>query len=213
VQVERFARELPGLFEDFPSSAQPLGRRFDDVLDRLPSYASENTLALLNLAASLLEPGESYVEVGSYHGASLVAAMRGNDGDFVGIDDFSYGGTSRRRLRRNLERFDVGGATILDGDAFEVLGRDTLAPRRAGVFYLDAAHDYEDQLRLLEAAEPWLAGTALVVVDDTDWEQVARAVEVYLTRQPRARRLFRIDGKAAGAPQWWHGVEVLGWGR
>jgi predicted O-methyltransferase YrrM len=212
VHVERFARELPGLFEDFPSSARPLGRRFDDVLDRLPNYASENTLALLNLAASLLEPGESYVEVGSYHGASLVAAMRGNDGDFVGIDDFSYRRTSRRRLRRNLERFDVGGATILAGDALELLGGDTLAPRRAGVFYLDAAHDYAGQLRLLEAAEPWLAGTAVIVIDDTDWEQVARAVEDYLGRQPRARRLFRIDGKAAGAPHWWHGVEVLGWG-
>ena len=36
--------------------------------------------ALLNLAASCLEPAESYVEVGSFYGASLIGAMRGNTG-------------------------------------------------------------------------------------------------------------------------------------
>jgi hypothetical protein len=54
-------------------------------------------LALLNLAASLLDPGQSYVEVGSFFGASLIGAMRVNEGDFVAIDRFSFDvpGTAR----------------------------------------------------------------------------------------------------------------------
>ena len=90
MDVERFAAELPGLFEDYPRSHVPKGRRFDDVVEGIPNLATENVLALLNLAASLLGAGESYVEVGSFYGASLIGAMRGNEGDFVAIDRFSF---------------------------------------------------------------------------------------------------------------------------
>src|SRR5437763_11506803 len=88
MDIERFTAELTRLFDDFPSSPHPNGRRFDDVIAGLPNLAEENVLALLNLAASLLAPGESYVEVGTLFGASLIGAMRGNDGDFVAIDNF-----------------------------------------------------------------------------------------------------------------------------
>ena len=131
MDVERFAAGLPELFDDFPRSQHPRVRRFDDVIEAIPNLAEENVLALLNLAASLLGPGESYVEVGSYYGASLIGAMRGNTGDFVAIDLFSFGATevkgrklpaaSREGLEANLRQFGLEGATILEGDAFEVI--------------------------------------------------------------------------------------------
>src|ERR1051325_3307421 len=95
MDVERFAAELPDLFDDFPSSKHPTSRRFDDVIAGVPHLACENNLAFVNLAASLLEEGETYVELGTYHGASLIAAMRGNEAyDFVAIDNFSIGPVS-----------------------------------------------------------------------------------------------------------------------
>src|SRR6266446_2088078 len=129
MDVARFAADLPALFDDFPRSEHPRGRRFDDVIEAIPNLAQENVLALLNLAASLLAPGESYVEVGTYYGASLIGAMRDNDGDFVAIDSFSFGATevagrklpaaSGEGLEANLRRFGADGraggvATILE---------------------------------------------------------------------------------------------------
>src|SRR5919204_725108 len=97
MDVERFAAELPRLCDDFPDSPHPRGRRFDDVVERVPNLACENNLALVNLAASLLDDGESYVELGTYHGASLIAAMRGNESrDFFAVDNFSMGPVSVR---------------------------------------------------------------------------------------------------------------------
>ena len=90
MDADRFAAEVPRLFDDFPRSPVPAGRRFADVIEGIPNLATENVLALLNLAASLLDAGESYVEVGSFFGASLIGAMRGNEGDFVAIDRFSF---------------------------------------------------------------------------------------------------------------------------
>jgi predicted O-methyltransferase YrrM len=205
MDAARFARELPQLFADFPRSEHPRDRRFAPLLERIGGLARENNLALINFAASLLDPGESYVEVGSFKGLSLAAAMEGNSGDFVGIDSFQMGEGSRERLDANL---GGSGYTILEGDAFELLPR---LDRRVGAYYYDAAHDYDSQVRGLELAEPQLVPGALMIVDDTDWERVDRAVADYLAKQPHARRLLAIDGKDRGQPWWWEGMQVLVW--
>jgi protein O-GlcNAc transferase len=213
VDVERFARELPALFDDFPASPVPRGRRYDDVLEAVPGLARENNLALLGLAASLLPPGESYVEVGSYRGTSLISALRGNDADAVAIDDFSFREGSRDELEANLERFGFAGRpTVLEGDFEEVLRGGALEGRRVGVYYYDAGHSYEQQLAGLRLIEPYLADEALLVVDDSDWERVDRADRDYLASQPRARLLVDIPGDDKGYPHWWRGVHVIAWG-
>jgi len=157
--------------------------------------------------------GESYVEVGTFRGTSLIAALRGNDGlDAVAIDDFSFRDGSREQLEANLARFRLAGrATILEGEFQEVLASDALGDRSVGVYYYDAGHSYEEQLEGLRLIEPHLAGEALLIVDDSDWERVERADRDYLASQPRAQLLFDIPGKDKGFPHWWEGVHVIAW--
>ena len=50
-----------------------------------------------------------------------------------------------------------------------------------------------------------------MIVDDTDWDDVERALDAYLGEQPRARRVLTIEGSTRGAPQWWEGMQVLVW--
>ena len=210
---DRFNRTLPKLFDAYPRSEHPRDRRFAAILAEVGGLARENNLALLNLAASLLGPGESYVEVGSFKGLSLIAAMLGNRGDFVGIDNFSLGEGSREALDANLRGRGLTSYAVLEGDAFELLRGGALGRRRVGVYYYDAAHDYAAQVEGLRLIEPYLADDALLIVDDTDWDQVARATRDYLAAQPRAKLLVKLDGKDRGQPWWWEGVQVLRWRR
>ena len=212
MDVDRFEAALHGLFDDFPSSEHPNGRRFTRILDEVPGLARENNLALLNLAASMVAPGESYVEVGTHHGTSLIGAMVGNDEtDFVAIDDFSFRDGTLARLESNVERFGLEPPTILEGDAFALVPSGALGDKVVSVYYYDNGHEYEQQLEALRMIEPWLADRALLIVDDTDWEQVARATHDYLAAQPRSRMLVWIPGKDNGYPAWWEGVQVLAW--
>jgi predicted O-methyltransferase YrrM len=212
VDAERFLAELPALFEDYPNSAHPIDRRFAPIVDEVENLARENNLALLNLAARCLDASEAYVEVGVFHGASLIAAMLGNeDKHFVGIDSFAFRDASLEKVHANLARHGLAPPELIVGNAFELVPAGALGDRRVGVWYYDAAHSYEEQLGGLRIAEPWLAGGALVVVDDTDWDHVARAMDDYLARQPRARRVLTINGTSRGAPQWWEGMQVLVW--
>jgi protein O-GlcNAc transferase len=211
VDVARFARELPALFEDFPASEHPRDRHLAPVLEAVPGLARENNLALLNLAVSCLDAGESYAEAGSFRGTSLIGAALGNQADLVAIDDFSKADADQSELRENLARFGVLGVTILEGDVFELLRGDSLAGKRIGVWYYDAGHAYEQQLDGLRLVEPYLADRALLIVDDSDWEQVGAATRDYLAGQPKARLLFDVPGKEKGLPWWWEGMHVIAW--
>ena len=211
MDVDGFLTNLPGLFDDFPASRAPRDRRFQPLLDEVEGLAAENNLALVNLAASKLDDGESYVEVGSWKGLSLIAAALGNRGDFVGIDHFGFRDGSAADLWTNVERFGVGGIRVLEGEAFELLVNGVLNDRRVGVYYYDAAHDYEAQLDGLRLVEAHLAQHALTIVDDSDWEEVGRATADYVASQPRARLVLEIRGKSHGQPQWWEGVQLIEW--
>ena len=210
MDAERFMAELPALFEDFPRSEHPRGRRFDDVIAAVPNYSTENVLALLNLAASLLAPAESYVEVGSYAGASLIGAMReNNDRDFVAIDRFDW--VRRERFDATLASFGSTGATIIEGDAFEALESELLVGRRIGVLFWDADHSHEGQLRGLRAAERHLAPGALVVCDNADGAGVRGAIDEWLRESSSARLVLDLGGHTRGQP-WWHdGIRAVRW--
>ena len=212
MEADRFLEELPRLFEDYPRSEHPRDRRFQAVAEDVENLARENNLALINLAASCLEEWEAYVEIGVYHGASLVSAMLGNEGKrFVGVDSFGFRDASLEKVEANLARYGLEVPEIIVGDAFELVPSGALGETRVGVWYYDAAHSFEAQVQGLRIAEPLLVPGALVIVDDTDWEDVERAMDAYLAEQPRARRVLTIEGKTRGAPQWWEGMQVLVW--
>src|SRR5439155_23777190 len=115
-------------------------------LDEVGGLAKPNNLALVAAATSALDAGESYVEAGSFKGASLIAASRGKNGDFVGIDDFSMTAGSRNLLAANLAAFGCTHTEVIEGDVFEILRGGALAGRRVGVYYYDAAHGRRQQL-------------------------------------------------------------------
>jgi len=212
VDADRFLRELPALFEDFPHSEHPRERRFAPVAEHIENLAKENNLALLNLAATCVGSDEAYVEVGVYHGASLVAAMLGNEGRrFVGIDSFAFRDATIEKVEANLEQFGLPRPELLLGDVFELVREGALGDTQVGVWYYDALHTYEAQFEGLRVGEPFLAPGALLIVDDTDWTDVSRAMDAYLAEQPRARRILSVDGKDRGSPQWWEGMQVLRW--
>jgi len=211
MKTDAFLERLSAAFDDFPRGELPFDVRFAEILEAVPGLARANNLALLNVAASCLGDGEAYVEVGTYRGTSLIAAMLGNSGEFVALDNWSMGDGSRDQLDSNLVRFGLTGAEMLEGDAFETLRSGALEGRTVGVYYYDNGHEYEQQLDGMRLIEPYLASPALVIVDDTDWERVERAVIDYLAEQPLAAEILLIDGKDRGHPEWWEGMRVLRW--
>src|SRR5436309_1132905 len=72
VDVEGFRYALERSFEGSAAS------QFADLFADVEGLAVPNKLAVLNLAASFLGADDAYVEVGTFKGLSLIAAMMGN---------------------------------------------------------------------------------------------------------------------------------------
>ena len=214
-----FAAGLPACFAGAGLYAEvPPDRRFAKVVETVDGMSTEHTLTLLNLAASLLPPGESYLEVGSYRGRSVVGAALGHpDGTFTAVENFREFGLdpaeSERLLRAALRDWDVADRVrLLRGDAFRLLLGGAV-PGPVGVYFYDGAHSRLAQHLGLGLAEPVLADEALVVVDDASWPQVERSTARYVARHPGYRLLFDLRAEQAEDPRWCNGVKVYAWRR
>lgn len=214
-----FAARLPGCFPggDLLAGA-PLDRRFGKVVESIDGMSTEHSLTLLNLAASLLGPDETYLEVGSYRGRSLVGAALDQAHDrFVAIENFREFGLdpaeSERLLRAALRDWGIAErVSFRRGDAFRLLPRGVV-DRPVGVYFYDGAHSRLAQYLGLGLAEPLLADEALVVVDDSSWPQVEKSTQRYVDRHPGYRLLFDLPAERPEDPRWCNGVTAYAWHR
>jgi predicted O-methyltransferase YrrM len=218
MDLEAFQAGLAGLFGGDLRADHPVDRRFAAVLADVPGMATENKLALLNLAAAHLEPGEAYLEVGSFKGLSLIGAMLGNAGRrFHAIEnflEFNPDGRARAELEANLARWVLPDrARLLEGDCFALLRRGAALGEPVGVYFYDGAHGRLPHYLALGVAEPWLADRALVVIDDASWPIVARATDRYVAAHPGYRLLFDLAAEHEEDPRWWNGVRVYAFER
>jgi predicted O-methyltransferase YrrM len=219
MDIQAFQERLPALYGGDLYAAHPLDRRFRELMDDVLGMASENKLALLNLAASLLQPGEAYLEVGSFKGLSIIAAMLGNErGRFVAIESFREFGVDREDTRKellaNLERWEVRGRlTLLEDDCFRLLRQPGVLENPVGAYFYDGNHGSMAQYLALGMIEPVLADRALVIVDDASWPVVARATRRYVRGHPGFRLLFDLESERDFEPKWWCGVKVYAFDR
>src|SRR6266508_2893505 len=219
MDLDAFAAKLSDLFAGDPLAGRPVDRRFGAVVDDVPGMATESKLALLNLAAAHLGEGEAYLEVGSFKGLSLIGAMLDNPGRrFYAVESFLEFNLDGRALREellgNLRRWvDLDQLELLEGDCFELLRRPGVLREPVGVYFYDGAHGRLPHYLALALAEPWLAGRALVVVDDASWPMVARATDRYLRAHPGYRLLFDLAAEREEDPRWWNGLRVYAFRR
>jgi predicted O-methyltransferase YrrM len=215
VQIEAFARQLPGCYAPFPTAAHPVDRRLQPVFESLEGMATENKLMLLNLAVSLLEPGESYFEVGTWKGMSLIGALTGNGSATChACDNFAEFGGPKDELFANLVAHGMRErVTFHEGDFEDVLNRGGIPPKSVGVYFYDGEHLYRTQYRALRAIEPYLADRALVIVDDTGWRKVSDANLAWTANHPAYTKYFDVPSAEPGEPRWWNGVEVFAFER
>lgn len=198
--------------------------KFSDPCPDVLGMASPKKLKLLNLAVSFLSPdnGECYLEVGTYQGKSLIAALLGNDGRAaIACDNFSEFDTPDNPanltiLKQNLSRYGMANNIRLYNEDFRSLfGRWKAENLPAvGVYFYDGAHDEASQCDAIRTVEPLLADQALVIVDD--WREESGSFAEAGTRRaiqqsPNGWSIrwvlpARYNGDLA---MWWNGVAIL----
>jgi predicted O-methyltransferase YrrM len=225
----RFEREI--LHNPFfrLAAVRPFNRLARKILDPcrgVMGMASYKKLKLMNLVASLIPEDECYLEVGTFQGKSLVAALKGNPRvKAVACDNFSEfdgSGGNRMALERNLGRYHLRDRVqFFDMDFRQLLARwRELQLPRIGAYFYDGAHDKASQYDGIKQAEPLLADRALLVVDDwrlaEDSGSYAEAGTLQAISESSNdwRILYVLTARRNGdLDQWWNGMGLLGFER
>ena len=206
--LQRVGSDLDLFIARLPSGQGVMEARLRPLL-RIPRMSTFAVAALINEGVRRMPPGQAFVNVGVWHGFSFLSGMAGNAGrTCVGIDNFSEFGGPREEF---LARFH---AARSPHHAFHELDyRDYFARVHQGPigFYIyDGDHAYEHQLRGLETAEPFLAPGCIILVDDTNDDEPARATRDFVAARPGAYRvLFERRTAHNSHPTFWNGVMVL----
>ena len=184
------------------------------LLVDVPGMSSPRVCRLLNGLVARMDAGEHYLEIGSWHGRTLLSAAMHNPGRLcVACDKFraygrytGFGFRARRALRRNVSRYDDR-ATIhfYDMPSSRFFSR----PRfdgTVGVFFYDGDHSYGGTRESIAAGARWLSERAALLVDDWNVPRIRRATFDAL-HDASVRILWHraLEGDHTEAA-WWNGV-------
>ena len=198
----------------------------EDPCSDVTGMASVKKLKLINLAASYLPKNgaECYLEVGSFQGKSLIAALLGNShAHAVACDNFALFDDPNSPknfdiLKQNLARYRLSNHVHFFACDFRELlaGWNARQLPRVGVYFYDGAHDEESQFLGVRMVEDLLADSALVIVDDLRHAEdsqshaetgtkraISDSPNEWLIRHVLPAR-YNGDLK-----QWWNGAGVL----
>jgi len=211
--LERCRRQWPE-FNDarrLARSTHPADRSLAHVLEEIPGMATENKLRLLNCAVASLDPGEVYVEVGCYKGASLVGAAASNpQARIFACDNFSQFDGAADALRRTLDAHTAPGqVTFHDLDFRAFLAAAPWTPARIGAYFYDGGHSFADQYDGVALAIPHLADDAVVIIDDTNKRAARSANNLVASALPGFQLILDLRTPRNHSPTWWNGVQVF----
>jgi hypothetical protein len=165
--------------------------------------------AVLNRAVASMPAGQAFVNAGTWHGYTLLAAMAGNpDAICVGIDDFSEFGGPREESTARFEAARSNRHSFYDMDYRDYLADVHEGP--IGVYLYDGADSYEAEFDALVAAEPFFADGCLVMADDTN-RRPRRQAMLDFAEQSRDDYSLVLDVRTGANrhPTFWNGTLVL----
>jgi len=195
----------------------------DDFQDARPLVAVEGlssprVCGLLNQLVKRLEPGESYLEVGTFRGRTLISAAFDNPGKLcIGCDLFRVWGRftgpgflAKRALFHNIARYRERSAEI---EFHAVSSRRLFRERRVrgpvGVYFYDGDHSYEGTHHGVVAASELLAERCVVLMDDWNDPVIRRATRAAFS-QAQLRVLWERELAGDHSERgWWNGLGVF----
>lgn len=219
MNTDDFLANLPAAFEGDPRHSDPVDPRWARMVGDVAGFTGPNELAVLQAAAASMPDDEAYLEVGTFKGRSLCAAVQDNAGkDFYAMENFlefgMQGVEARSELMSNLTTHasDVD-VVLLEGDCFRLMSDRSLITRPVGVYFYDGEHTLLSHYLALAVVEPLLADEALVLVDDASWPVVQRAHRLFLARHPGWSIAATWDASRPDDPRWSNGLHALAFRR
>lgn len=182
----------------------------------IKGLTSPRVQSLLNLLAS---KSTTYLEVGSFLGATAASALSGNKVKAYLVDnwaeslqpaeaDIHMPENSKEDFLENIEPY-IGENTVevFDGDMF-TFGKDQISG--VDLFFYDGPHDHATVSRAVRHFAPCLAPGAIIVFDDANWTDTLIGADAGLAKAGIEVAFSRKMINNIESPrEWWNGLYII----
>lgn len=179
----------------------------------MPRMASLSIGVIINKIVSELKDDEVFLNVGTWCGFSLIAGMIDNPTKrCIGVDNFSQFtqtpiGHPKDIFLRFFQLYSTENHRFFELDYEEYF--EKMHNENIGFYYYDGEHSYENQLKGLELADPYLRESSLVLIDDINIEDVQRASLDFVKRSKRYEIIFQQKTAHNEHMTFWNGIMLL----
>lgn len=182
----------------------------------IPGLTSTRVQTLLN---SLAKGVDTYLEIGSYLGASVCAVMKDNPIVATVVDTWetdvapATGGmlppTSLQRFEENIKLHKGDSiVNVIKKDMFDVDISQLIGTVK--LFFYDGPHDRDTTQKAVEYYWPALRNQAIMVFDDANWREVVEGARAGLNNVDARIDYEKLMLNSEENPhEWWNGLYIL----
>lgn len=214
IGFERFTQKLRlGVkFEIFNTRFPCNGRNIKNLLKHIFYIPRMSTCAIggiINEGVRQMSSDHAFVNVGVWQGYTMFAAMVGNeDKTCIAVDNFSEFGGPKQAFCENFEQYRSP-----QHRAYEMGYRNYFAQEHQqpiGFYVYDGEHSYENQLKGLQTAEPYFADDCIILVDDTNYDEVQAGTNDFIAQSSHDYEvIFEQNTYCNSHPTFWNGIMIL----
>jgi hypothetical protein len=183
----------------------------------IPGLTSTRVQSLINMIA---KSTKSYLEVGSYLGATGAAALKDNSTRAYFVDHWKEDITAlkaeevnvvedkKQKFIQNIKPFAKGNdITLYDSDMYAV-NIDEI--KDVEFFFYDGPHDIKNTSKAVQYYAPTLADTAVLIFDDANWAGVVGGANNGIV-QSGLNVLYSkmILNEIESEKDWWNGLYIV----
>lgn len=181
-------------------------QKLKKLVRTVPKMSTYANAAIINKAVASMPPDTAFVNVGVWHGFSFLAGIANNpDRQCIAVDNFSQFGGPKDEFIDRYHMIKSNSHFFHEMDYEQYFS--SIHREQIGFYIYDGEHSYSNQLRGLEAAEPFFAKGCVILVDDTNDAEPRQATLDFIARYPgRYRMIFDQSTAMNGHPTFWNGI-------
>ncbi len=172
-------------------------------IERLTGLSSPKIWHLLN---NLCAQSDTYLEIGTYMGSSLMAALYGNSHvSAVAVDNFCMKPHTRGHFFKNVEHLKY---KFIEKDCFDI---DTRTIQPTELYFYDGEHSYNSQYKAITHFLPAMKSEFVYVCDDWNNQPVREGTFAAIkdTNLQIVEFHEQRDTTMKDKEQWWCGISVF----
>jgi len=202
------ARTLEILNTKLPTNEKAMRKRLRELCE-IPRMSTFAIGAMISEGVNRMVEEHCFVNVGVWHGFTFLSGLSGNpEKRGIGVDNFSEFGVPRQEFLKDFDKYKSPNHCFYEMDYVDYFRNVHEGP--IGFYIYDGSHDYENQLRGLQLAEPFFARNCIILIDDTNWPEPRQSTFDFISQSAYKYRVLLDKTTYANLhPTLWNGIIIL----